>query len=356
MKKMRILILSLFIVIMLSITIFADEKSSSSNLFLFGEDVSSAEKVGGDIYAFAQDIDVSNVVNGDVISFGQKINIKADRVLGNIRSAGQSIDIDVKNTKNITVAGQDITIYEDTVANAIYAAGQNIEFSGTTNDLSLAGSNVLIDGAVNGNLEIRGEYITLGENAKVDGNITIKSENEPTVKGSVAWKDIDYEKINHKSNYEKENSGLFSKIMNIISSVIVAVIMFVLGKSYFSSLEKSINMNLGKFILIGLALLIGIPVCILTLFMTVIGIPIALMLLGIYICVIYLAPMFTGILLGNVILNKKNKYLQVICGVILIKLILMLPYLGTILGFGCTMIMLGSLFSSLVNYFKLRAR
>lgn len=354
MKKIMISIFSLLTMIMLSINIFADDEVTSSNIFLFGDDVISKKQVMGDIYAFAKGVEVSNSVNGDVISFGKDINIKSDRVLGNIRGAGQFVDIDVKNTKNITVAGQSVKIDENTVSNAIYAAGQNIEFNGSTNDLYLAGSNIIIDGVVNGNLEVRGNNITIGDNAYVYGSINIKSENEPTITGSVAWKDIEYEQVNYKSNFEKNNVEIVAMVMNSVNAIIISILMFILAKGYFIKLNKDVNLYLGKFILVGLALLIGIPVLILTLILTVIGIPIGIMLLGIYICIIYLAPMYTGIILGQKILRDRYTYLQVICGVIALKLIVMLPYIGTIAGLGCMMFMLGSLFISLINYFKLR--
>lgn len=352
MKKIRVWIFSVLIIALLSITVFADDSITSSNLFLFGKDAKSQEKVIGDVYAFAKGVEVLESVNGDVISAGKDIDIKSDRVLGNIRGLGQYIDIDVKNTKNITVAGQKIKISEESVSNAVYVAGQSVEFNGTTNDLYIAGNNVVIDGIVNGNLDIRGKNIIIGENACVYGDIKIKSENEPIITGSVAWKDIDYETINYKSYFEQSNIGIFSKVMNIVSSVIVAVIMFIMAKSYFLKLNSEVNTYIGKYILIGVALFIGIPISIVILTLSIVGFPISLILIGIYLSIIYLAPMYSGIIVGKKLLRNNNEYIQVIVGVLLIKVMLMLPYVKTIVDFLCCIFMMGSLFIFIKRYIK----
>ncbi len=56
MKKIRIFVMTLLMVFILSITVFADEIKSSSNLFLFNERINSTDEVKGDLYAAGQDI------------------------------------------------------------------------------------------------------------------------------------------------------------------------------------------------------------------------------------------------------------------------------------------------------------
>lgn len=352
MKKIRVWIFSILIVTLLSITVFADESITSSNMFLFGDNAISREKVVGDVYAIAKSIEVLDDVNGDVISAGKDIIIKSNKVLGNIRCIGKSVDVDVNNTKNITVAGEKVNIDENSVSNAIYAAGENIEFNGTTNDLYLAGNNIFIDGVINGNLDIVGKNITIGENAFVYGTIKIKSENEPIINGSVAWKDMDYEAINYKSSFEKSNIGLISKTMNILNSIIVTLIMFLIAKTYFLKLNEEVDTYIGKFILIGLMIFISTPILILMLALSVVGFPISLIILGIYLSIIYLAPMYAGIIVGQKLLKNKNEYLQVIIGVMIIKILNMIPYIKLIITVSCIVFMLGSLFTSIKNYIK----
>ena len=77
MKKIRIFVLTLLMVFMLSITVFADEMKSSSNLFLFNERINSTDEVKGDLYGFAQDINIKSIVGGDIISLGQQIDINS---------------------------------------------------------------------------------------------------------------------------------------------------------------------------------------------------------------------------------------------------------------------------------------
>lgn len=344
MKKIRVWVFSILIVVLLSITVFADESVTSSNMFLFGENAISEEQVVGDVYAFAKSIEVLENVNGDVISAGKDIIVKSNKVLGSIRCIGKSVDIYVNNTKNITVAGEKVFIDENSTSNAVYAAGENIEFNGITNDLYLAGNNIVIDGVINGNLEVVGENITIGENAFVYGTIKIKSENEANINGSVAWKDIEYDNTSYKLSFKESNIGIVAKFMNFLSCIIITLLMFVIAKSYFLSLNKELNLYIGKFMLIGLGMIIIIPILIVTLMITAIGLPIGLMLLTALMSILYLSPMYTGIVVGLQLFKNKNIYLQIILGVLIIKLLLMLPYINMIVFLGCGMFMLGSLF------------
>lgn len=351
MKKTRICIFTMLMIIMLSITVFADGKRSSSNLFLFSDSANTTENVNGDVYAFAQDIKINSLVGGDVISCGQDITIKSDEILGNIRGAGQSLDVDVKNTKNITLAGQDISIGENTNCNAAYIASQSVDFKGNTNDLYVSAQDVVIDGKVKGNLEVNGENILITENANILGNIKIKSPNEAIVKGDMASKNINYENTASEANFKQEHkSNVLSEVMSIVTAMIVALLLFVIFKNYFYSVEKSLDLCLWKYMLVGFGILILVPVLIVFLCITVIGIPIGLVILFLYILSIYLCPMVTGITLGQRFLANKNIYLQVICGVLVIKILLLIPFIDAIAWVVCIMFTLGSICMKIVNY------
>jgi len=349
-KKIRIFAMTLLMVFILSITVFADEIKSSSNLFLFNEKINSTDEVKGDLYGFAQDINIKSIVGGDIISLGQQIDINSKQVLGNIRGAGQSIDIDVENTRNITVAGQEINIGKNTNANAIYASGQSINFKGNTNDLYLAGQDIVIDGTVNGNLGIEGENITITDKANVLGSVNIKSSNEPVISGNIDSKDINYEKIVHEKSFKQDDQfNLMTTVMGIITAIIVALLLFVIFKNYFYAVEKNLNSSLGKYILVGLGVLIVVPIAVILLCLTFIGIPIGLILLVLYILSMYLCPMITGITLGQRILKGQNQYLQVVCGVVAIKLLLLVPFISPIIWFVCIMFTLGSITMKTIN-------
>lgn len=342
MKQIRVGIITILMMFLLSITVFADGKNSASNLFLFSDSVNSTNEVKGDIYAFAQDININNIVGGDVISCGQNIKIISDKILGNIRVAGQSLNIDVKDTKNITVAGQEINIGKNTNCNAVYAAGQDINFKGITNDLYLAGENIVVDGDVKGEVNIDGENVIISENANISGTVNIKSTNEPIISSNIDKSNINYNKVVNENSFKENNTFNIATIfMSIVTAVIIGLLLFVIFRGYFYEIEKNINNSIGKNILVGLGTFIIVPIVSILLFITVIGIPIGFILIIVYALLMYLCPMISGITLGQIILKGKNEYLQVLVGVLIIKILFLIPFIDTITWFVCALFTLG---------------
>ncbi|HSQ88875.1 hypothetical protein [Romboutsia sp.] len=342
MKQIRVAIITVLMVFLLSITVFADGKNSASNLFLFSESVNTTNEVKGDIYAFAQDININNIVGGDVISGGQNIKIMSEKISGNIRVAGQILNIDVKHTKNITVAGEEINIGKNTNCNAVYAAGQDINFKGVTNDLYLAGENIVIDGDVKGELNVDGENVIISENANILGNVNIKSPNEPTINAKIDPSNINYNKVVTETSFKEQNTfNIATTLMSMLTAVIIGLLLFVIFRGYFYEIEKNVKHSIGENILVGLGAFIIIPIVSILLFITVIGIPIGLIFIIFYVLLMYLCPMISGITLGQIIIKDKNEYLQVLVGVLTMKILLLIPYIDTITWLVCVLFTLG---------------
>lgn len=335
MKKRYIAILIIIIMFIFSLNVYAEGKNSSSNLFLISNSVNNNDEVYGDIYAVAKDISVNNIVGGDIISAGQDISINSKNVKGNIRLAGQELNINVGDTKNITVAAQNINISKETNSNAIYAASQDFKFQGSTNELSIKAQDVVIDGTINNSLDVECENMTIGENAKLLGDIKIKSPNEVAVYGNHNLENVHYEKtvvkeINHSFK-------IIPIITSFISSILVGILIFILFKNYFSNCTETISSDFGKYILIGLCVFIVFPILFLLLCISIIGIPVSLILLVLYMLLMYTSHIIVGIILGQFILKGYNVYVQIIAGICIIKILICIPFIGFILGL-CTIL------------------
>ena len=66
----------------------------------------------------------------------------------------------------------------------------------------------------------------------------------------------------------------------------------------------------------------------LLLFLTVIALPLGILSLIMYFIVVYLSPVIMGIVLGRLILKKKNPYLQLLVGILIVRLLSLLPMIG----------------------------
>lgn len=350
MKKKYITILAVMIIIIFSLNAYAEGKNSSSNIFLISNSVSNSDEIYGDIYAFAKDISLNNIIEGDIISAGQDISVNSKQVKGNIRLAGQDLNINVEDTKNITAAAQNINISKDTNSNAIYAASQDFKFQGKTNELSIKSQDVFIDGIVSDSLNIECENMTIGENAKLLGDIKIKSPNEVIVHGNHNLENAHYEntlakEINHSFR-------IISIVTSFSSSILIGLLIFILFKNYFNNCTESVSLNFGRYILIGLCIFIVFPILFLLLCLSIIGIPIFLILLILYILLMYISHIIVGIIFGKFILKGYNDYLQLIVGICLIKFLIYIPFIGFILGLCTILFALGLLTSKVYSILR----
>ena len=94
-------------------------------------------------------------------------------------------------------------------------------------------------------------------------------------------------------------------------------------------------------LLIGFSALIIVPIVAIIAMFTVVAVPLSFIALIIYGLLIYIAPVISGIILGKVVFKNMNIYLSALIGTVIIKLVMLVPYLGGILFFGAMLLSLG---------------
>lgn len=354
MKKILILIWALVLSLTISIPAFADtDVESAGNIFMFENSINREFNSEGDVYAFGNSIGLDGSANGDILAFGNTISIKAQDVKGSIRSAGATVDILATSVKNITVAGGTVNVLNGTTAKGVYIAGGIINFLGNAEDLFVTGDMITIDGIITGNVKVESSQLTIGENAKIDGTIEVRGENEPIILGDVDQSKIYFEKINTTSSRSFESRfNIKSTIIKIISSILIALLLVLI---YRKNLEKTTISLIKKpwlpFV-IGFCTLIVLPVAAILTLITIVGIPIGVISLVIYGIIIYLSPIITAIISSKILMKNINLFLSSIAGVVVLRLLFLIPYLGGILRFICVLLALGAFILEVIDRIK----
>ncbi len=329
MKKKGVFILTLLIMILLTVNVFADSIDSASNYFAFDEDVKISKEVLGDIYSAGRKIDIKDNVEGDVIALGEIIDITSDEVNGNIRSGAQTLNINSKNIKNITSFGQNINIEEKTTAKAIYVSAENINFKGSCEGFYATGDTIIINGKVNGDVNVTCDELIIADNGDITGDIEVYSPKDPIVNSNVTMDDIQYTKIeNSTSENELKAFVGFGTIISILASLIIGLLLYSLFKKFFINSDDLLIKEPLPIVLGGMASFILAPIVSLLLFLTVIALPLGVISLIMYFIVVYLSPVIMGIILGRLILKNKNPYLQLLIGILVIRILTLLPIIG----------------------------
>ncbi|MCK4808245.1 MAG: hypothetical protein KAS90_01355 [Candidatus Aenigmarchaeota archaeon] len=320
------------------------------DLIMIGENLNIRGHVKGDVIAFSSTIIIEGEIDGDIIIIGQDINLKG-KIKDDIFALGQYVNIDGPNPDNGIILGESITIHEDTeFKRDVRFAGELINIHGTIGrDVDISGVIVTITGDIGGNATIKSESLTIQESSAIDGNLNYTGPQEANIVNMDSIKgDIIYtEKTEIRKTYIE---SIKSSMWSILSLILIGLLMILIMPGFVNKTEKTIRTKTLTSLLFGFTGLIMIPIVSLLIIFTIIGIPLSLIMFALYIIGLYVSTIFVGIALGQKILNrskteKKSVLLSLIIGIVMLKIIFILPYVGglakfisLVLGFGALMI------------------
>lgn len=345
-EKFVIFIVAFIMFIGISTNVFAETLKSASNIFCVDENIKEefdVEENITDVYAVCNYVDLSGDVKGDIIVAGRTANINLENIGGNLRAAAAVVNINSQIDRNITAIAGIIDFKEGASAKDVYICGGEVNFDGKAEELIISGESVKINGEINGDVRVECESLILGENAKIDGIIKVESENEPTILGDINKGRIEFSKLEREDMYDYHFSWikhLLTVVDQVAAIILAMLIILIFNKAIVKGTDRLLNEPWVVFA-IGFAALIVIPITSLLLCFIVVSIPISMIALIIYGIICYLSPIISGVILGKVAFKKMNVYLSAIIGTVLIKIVMIIPYIGGILFFACISLSLG---------------
>lgn len=326
------------ILIMLTLFVIAPVEAKEINSFHMVSDdkVTFEDTVNGDSAIAGNLVDIIGNIDGIGFIAGQTVNVNGNLEYGFL--AGQNVNINGQISKNIYAAGETITLSKD---------------ANIGKDLFLAGNSINLNGNIQRNINIYASTVTIKKGTTINGNITIeasniKVEDGASIKGTLKYNEdakndiSDNSSIGKITTYEKEKNEGFNT-SEILSSILNMVVVFlsitiIIPKTLDKTNEiyEKKNNNYIKNIGIGFLILICVPLISLILLASNIGVYLGLILVALYAIAIYLSFIISGYILGNLILVKlmklnTNKYLSGIIGIILLKILMVIPVLSTII-------------------------
>lgn len=326
------------ILIMLTLFAIAPVEAKEINSFHMVSDdkVTFEDTVNGDSAIAGNLVDIIGNIDGIGFIAGQTVNVNGNLEYGFL--AGQNVNINGQISKNIYAAGETITLSKD---------------ANIGKDLFLAGDSINLNGNIQRNINIYASTVTIKKGTTINGNITIeasniKVEDGALIKGTLKYNEDAKNDISDNSNIGKTTTYEITKdegfnTSEILSSILNMVVVFlsitiIIPKTLDKTNEiyEKKNNNYIKNIGIGFLILICIPLISLILLASNIGVYLGLILVALYAIAIYLSFIIAGYILGNLILVKlmklnTNKYLSGIIGIILLKILMVIPVLSTII-------------------------
>lgn len=338
------------------------------------------------LYLAAEKISVSAPVRGDIVAAASEILI-TDSVKGDLLLGAAEIELESFVSDDIRIFGGTAHVYKG-------CAGDLLIFAGTVRihdqariggDLIVFGGEIVMEGNVQGNLKIYGGTIEIG--GSVVGDAVVKG-GELYFSGSVAgeselavdeldlaqqasfgqtvryWTsagEIDFgsataifdESLAEDRNEQSWNAwgflGFF--VLTLLASLLLSLILvFAFGK-YFDLAAHHVKTDYFKSFGFGLIYVLGLPIAIFILMITVIGIPIGLLATSLYIFTLVFAPTFTAVLftywLNTYYQKNWNRgQIWIISGGLFIGfgLVMSIPFIGWFVA----LLLVGATFGSLL--------
>jgi hypothetical protein len=301
------------------------------SLFAGGKAITVDGTIAGDLFCGGNSITINGTITGDVICAGQNITING-LVDGNVRTVGQLIDISGIVKRNITSAGQTITL-EPT--------------SNISGEVIVAGQTIHLNSTITGDVTTYSQNVSLGEKAKLLGNLTYTSTEKLTqasgtaVVGKISHvvpKNESRKPVAHTNWFPKAKPWPQNTLGPMLFYLIIGVITVLIAPKKIIQIKKQMLMRPWIDGGVGFLVLIFSPMVIIIFALTIIGIPVAFLLGIVYAVLIIISRVWVAVVVGEKLLeaigNKKTNLLaQMTVGVVLVEIVVKMPFVGFMIGF-----------------------
>ncbi|WP_348612439.1 bactofilin family protein [Halobaculum rarum] len=303
-----------------------------------GQTVSSVNALTGSIV-------VRGTVTGDVSGAAGTIHVaEGGRVEGSISGAAGDVRID-------GVVGGDVS-----------AGSGNVQITETATiggDVNVGAEYVRIDGRIDGDVRVGAETIVLGPNAEIGGEFRydaaqFRQDPEATVAGGVV----------EDSNL-RGNVGAFTLPnwvtwgYGLLANLLLGAILLALFPTFSTRLAGRVSEEPAKTGGVGLLTLVGGPILLALVAITIIGIPLAILGAIAFGLTIWAGAVYGQYAVGAWAIRRAGRdgrWLALVVGIVGFAILGAVPVLGGFLVFGALLLGLGALALELRDSFRTRRR
>lgn len=312
------------------------------------------EPVGEDFYAAGERVEVQAPLEGDLVVAGRIIDIMApvamdliaagdqirlDAAVGDdVRLAGRSLRINNDVIGHLVAAGEDIHLSENSrVGEWAWLAGRTIRIEGQIGrEVRIAGQNVTISGQIEGDVEVHGQSLELTSGARIEGNLTVLSDNPPTVAEDASISG----EIIHRPVEPKELPGWLGAVgwvYSIVLMIVTVVVVYLIFPGFSANAADKVRGSPLKSLGLGVLVLVATPPVILLLFLVGVGALLGGALLLTYLLWLLLGYIIACVFLASLGLRGLGKgqdaslmisVLAVLAAVVIVQLLPLIPYVG----------------------------
>ena len=340
---------------------------ATEDVYLAGGNITIQQDIEGDLVIAGGNVTLNSVVNGDLWIAGGNVIVNSGvrddlRMIGGALSLNDNVDGDV-----VLVGGNADINKEVVIAGDLVVVAGAVNLYGTVNR-SVKGilGRIVIGGDVNGDVDVRvTEKLVLLNSGYVAGNVTYFAPEKIEDHGGIIDGEISFNEVLSGTEKVKEgvqkifNRGYFmGKLWSYLSLFLIGFFMILLFPHLLHRSSEQLKQQTFKsfgtgfliFVLAGVASLISV--------FTIIGVQLAFIVMSLLFVLGELGRVATAYWLGTYVIRhddpkkgtSKRKVLGVhlavlAVGLLIVKLIGMIPFVGWIAGFFFFLVGAGALFT-----------
>ena len=282
----------------------AKGETVKSDLFITGARARIDGTVDGDVFFFGQSVEISGHVMGDAIVFAQSVRVSG-QVDGNIRAATNNLNISGTVAKNVLALNEVVNLDNaGKIGGSLTAMGQTVSVDGHLGrDLLDMGDETIISGTIDGEVQSKGNSMSIASTAQVGGPIHFEGEHQATVDaGARLASPVQFTQMKHESQYAEGHYYVW-RIIWTAAFVLLGLVLFLLLPKFAEETVRA-GERVGAPIGLGVLVFFGVPIAAIIACVTVVGIPLGLLTLGLWFLAINCAEIVVGTVVGNWILGR----------------------------------------------------
>lgn len=356
--------------ILLLVAFIVPQSVTAETVIRTGESVSISNENGivGDFYAFGNTVSMSGLVEGDFITAAGSLTSNGS-VTGDVLAVGASVDVHGAVDDDVRVIGGEVVI-ADVVGGDVVVVGANIKILSTASiggDLVLYGSSaevsgavagtvlgsvseLRLDSAVTGDVQVNTDQLTLGDNAAISGTVTYESANlvqrspNATVEGEIIRND-------RVLLNPTEGDTINKLFLFALALIFAALSWFMLSRKTLALVTETAAAYSLALVAYGLATIVLVPFLTAILLTSMVGSLLGLVLLFSYLGLLLLSLVALPVIAGKITLKlfgqpkQKISTLTILFGALIVFLLALLPIIGLLVLLVLYILTLGTIVS-----------
>lgn len=303
------------------------------------------ETVQGDLQAFGGTVVVRGTVTGDLSAVGGAVQIPGT-VQGSVEASAGSVEISGTVGGDVDVAAGSLLVADGaTVRGSLNGGAGSAVFAGTVEGDVTVGADTLRfadTASVGGDLRYDADDVSGLDAVSVGGTVT---RDEGLVTGP-------------QFSFAPQIPSWGSVLYGLVANLLLGALLVAGLPAYSSRLAERVSADPLRLGAAGFVALVGVPVVLVLVAITVVGIPLALIGLLAYLVALWVGFVYGAYAVGAWALDRAgvetSRWVHLAVGVVAFSLVGVVPVLGALLQFAALLLGLGAL--ALGGYRRLRGR